>query len=602
MGNGTSMERSDQQLLADFTKNDSEGAFAELVKRHLDMVYGAAMRRTGDRQLSEEITQDVFTILARKAPSLLHHPVLSGWLHLSTVRECSHAHRTQQRRQLRMKKYQEIVHIDAETKSQSAIDEIKPILDEAISKLRPADRDLVVLHFLEGLSYREIATRVGKTTAAVQKQCSRALAKLSQLLTKRGTVISAVALTSGGSSLAAVAPPSLSATAIASSAINAAPHLGALAVFTHTIHTMAYAKTKLTAAIAVLAILPFGLEWRHQAKQSALKEENRTLRDRLEERALASNAPDRAKKSPRPNREPSPSDKIASLKTQVESIAQQLAEGKLSIEEYRLRLQMIGAELTPQELTPLLEILDTSEPKIAHLNRLLYGALRNHPQEVFAIAKRRGLLSKEAVVGPADNRQIAGALFWHLASNGDPTTAELVIEESGERRLLMSRAAQTMLSELGVAGSIKTLAAQESIFSNHSKYSAIAMITRNVATSGFEPVERLTRSVLEHIDAVGTSALGQPIEAMTKIDADKTLQFIEDMPPGTLRGIAANRFFSTIARKDSDQALDTFAQFPANEEETINILLGLQSAFLGTGEEELAKQCADMLVERGATP
>ena len=41
----------DHTLLSRFAKAKDESAFTELVRRHLDLVYGVCLRRTGSRSL-----------------------------------------------------------------------------------------------------------------------------------------------------------------------------------------------------------------------------------------------------------------------------------------------------------------------------------------------------------------------------------------------------------------------------------------------------------------------------------------------------------------------------------------------------------------------
>src|SRR5262249_10865967 len=93
---------SDEALLKEFAESGSEKAFGALAEKYLGMVLGIAMRRTGDRTLAEEIAQDVFTILARKARRLKPGSTLAGWIHRVTVIECSNVMRRQSSEKTKM--------------------------------------------------------------------------------------------------------------------------------------------------------------------------------------------------------------------------------------------------------------------------------------------------------------------------------------------------------------------------------------------------------------------------------------------------------------------------------------------------------------------
>src|SRR5215471_20728061 len=81
------MNEHDLGLLARYARERDEDAFAEIVRRHINLVYSVALRHVGSPELAEEVAQSAFTNLARDARRLSPDTVLSAWLY--TV-----AHRT----------------------------------------------------------------------------------------------------------------------------------------------------------------------------------------------------------------------------------------------------------------------------------------------------------------------------------------------------------------------------------------------------------------------------------------------------------------------------------------------------------------------------
>src|SRR3954470_9790673 len=95
------MPSDDMELVRQYVTGRSESAFAALVSRHANLVYSAALRRTSNPQLAEEITQAVFIILARKADSFGEKTILPGWLYRTACYVSGHALKREFRRQQR---------------------------------------------------------------------------------------------------------------------------------------------------------------------------------------------------------------------------------------------------------------------------------------------------------------------------------------------------------------------------------------------------------------------------------------------------------------------------------------------------------------------
>jgi RNA polymerase sigma factor (sigma-70 family) len=169
----------DFELLRAYVERQSEPAFTELVERHKGLVYASALRQTGDPSLAEEITQAVFTVLARKAASLRRETVLSGWLFRATRFAAADALKRERRRIRR-----EIEAMNRSDQNQPpdeaalAWREIAPVLDESLARLGETDRHALLLRFFERKTLTEVGAALGLSEEASRKRVDRALYKL----------------------------------------------------------------------------------------------------------------------------------------------------------------------------------------------------------------------------------------------------------------------------------------------------------------------------------------------------------------------------------------------------------------------------------------
>jgi RNA polymerase sigma factor (sigma-70 family) len=244
----------DIELLRQYAREGSENAFASLVSRHANLVYSAALRKTGNPHAAEEITQAVFIILAKKARNLRRGTILSGWLYQTARLTAASFLRTEIRRARR----------EQETFMQSLSNEtgpddwrhIAPLLEDAMGRLGESDRNAVVLRFFEGKSFQEIGTAFGASENAAKKRVNRALEKLRKFFVKRG-VASTTSIIAGAISANSVhAAPAALAKSVTAVAIakGAAASGSTLTLIKGALKIMAWTKAK-TVAVAVTAII-----------------------------------------------------------------------------------------------------------------------------------------------------------------------------------------------------------------------------------------------------------------------------------------------------------------------------------------------------------
>src|SRR5271154_5158226 len=183
----------DSELLHRFARTNSEDAFAELVKRHVNLVYSAALRQVnGDEHSAKDVAQTVFTGLARKAGSLARRENLAGWLYTSAHFAAAKIARTEIRRRDREEKFmREPVN---ETAPDADWEKIRPTLDDAMHELRESDRAAILLRYFENRQFAEVGAKLGLNENAARMRVERALEKLRAVFAKRGvTTIATIA-------------------------------------------------------------------------------------------------------------------------------------------------------------------------------------------------------------------------------------------------------------------------------------------------------------------------------------------------------------------------------------------------------------------------
>ena len=159
-----------------------------LLRRHFRACYLIALGATGDRTEAEDVCQEAFIQALAKLHECRVPERFPAWLAV-IVRNVGH----NRRRYSHLRRTDSIVD-HAELATHVPTDEathrreLRDQLLRALAHLRPVQREVVLLHDLEGLRHREIAARIGLSEAMSRRHLSDARARLRALLGDYATV------------------------------------------------------------------------------------------------------------------------------------------------------------------------------------------------------------------------------------------------------------------------------------------------------------------------------------------------------------------------------------------------------------------------------
>ena len=257
--------RSDFELLRAFAREGNQTAFADLVRRHIDLVYGTVVRKLDDAGAAQEVSQNVFTALARKAWQFAPDDSLPAWLHRSALLESKAWLRGELRRRRREETAAQLGTTMNASDEQTALRAIAPLLDDALLELREKDRAALLLRFYEGRSLREVGAALGVSEDTAQKRVASAIEKLTQFFQRRGfrTATSAVAVAALKN--LAVSASAATTSAVVKSALAAVPAVSGLGALASHLAGM----TKMKTAVLCMALAAVPVAWKWTEKRAA---------------------------------------------------------------------------------------------------------------------------------------------------------------------------------------------------------------------------------------------------------------------------------------------------------------------------------------------
>jgi RNA polymerase sigma factor (sigma-70 family) len=551
------MMTDDQQLLQQYAQDRSESAFGELVTRHIDLVFSAALRVVGgDSHLAQDATQTVFLDLACKARSLTGQNVLAGWLYRHAWFTAAKMVRTERRRQAREQTAMEMNALDDNTESQW--EQIAPHLDEGMNQLSASDRDAIVLRFFKQQDFRGIGTALGVSEDTAQKRVSRALDKLRGLLGKRGATLSAATLASVLATKAVAAAPAGLALSVTTTALAGAATVGTgLGLTTLKAITMSKLQVSVVGVLLVAGMAtPIVLQ--HQSLSRMTEENNRLRQETQSLRQQASQATQLAEENQRLSNQLAQANSAHSLEQK-----QQTELLRLRGEATRLRSD---AQANAKAASPMTELLKSPQGK-----EMMKESMRTMAQaNVRAYAK----LFADLHLTPEQTATLKELMMNQVMASAEMTVGAMAGQADPAQ--LKAQVVQVKAEQAAIDDQIKQLLGDE----NYERYHAYGknLPERLVMT-------QFADQVADSPKAVNSDQEQQLLAAM--IEERQKFQFTTDFSdPSKLKGNAAS-YYTEANQQRYVQELDQLSQRYLARAQTI-----LSAEQLGVFQSALASQQA----------
>jgi RNA polymerase sigma factor (sigma-70 family) len=259
----------DCQLLECFISRRDEAAAEALVRRHGAMVLGVCQRVLRNPHDAEDAFQATFLVLVRKAASIRQRELLGNWLYGVAYRTALEARAVATRRRARERQ----VSVMPEPGIPSGADlgrDLRPLLDQELSRLPEKYQVPVILCDLEGRTRREVARQLGIPPGTLSGRLTTARRILAKRLARHGLAISGTALLTAlaaGAASAGVPAPLVAATVEATTAVAAGQAAATVvsakvaALTQGVMKAMFVTKLKIATAVLLAAGTVIGAAW-----------------------------------------------------------------------------------------------------------------------------------------------------------------------------------------------------------------------------------------------------------------------------------------------------------------------------------------------------
>jgi RNA polymerase sigma-70 factor (ECF subfamily) len=177
----------DERLLIQRVKAGDQKAFEVIFSRYVNRVYRQAFKLVGNEADAEDVVQEVFLLVYRKAQSFLGKSEFSTWLYRLTANAAlTKLRQRKKEKEVSLDEYlpkfrkdghhlvMPVVDWTQDIDKFVAIKEYSQIIKEAMEQLSPMDKAVVMMSDMEEMSNPEISETLGISVQAVKARLHRA--------------------------------------------------------------------------------------------------------------------------------------------------------------------------------------------------------------------------------------------------------------------------------------------------------------------------------------------------------------------------------------------------------------------------------------------
>jgi RNA polymerase sigma-70 factor (ECF subfamily) len=165
-------------------------AFNELVNRHHTKIYGLAYRMLGNAEDAEDATQETFLEAYKSIKTFRFQSQFGTWLYSIGLNTCNQYIRKAKSRNRMLEAYTEDTAAQGMTEERKVPErmaikaEQSQVVQAAIDRLPPKQREVVTLYYMQHLKYKEIAEILNCSLGTVASRLNKAMQNLKTKLEK----------------------------------------------------------------------------------------------------------------------------------------------------------------------------------------------------------------------------------------------------------------------------------------------------------------------------------------------------------------------------------------------------------------------------------